>query len=63
MSYSILFGIAYWYIWTVWIPRRNGCTLEEMEGTLDDGTTVTRHVQVPIGSKLVSTSDQGLLDE
>jgi len=59
----ILFGIGYWYVWTVWIPYQNGCTLEEIEATLDDGTTVTRLVQVPIGSKPVPTTEQVTHDE
>jgi hypothetical protein len=58
-----LFGIGYWYVWTVWIPRRNGCTLEEIDATLDDGTTITRLVHVPIGSKLVSTTEPVTEDE
>jgi len=53
----LLFGVLYWYIWTVWIPRRNGCTLEEITATLDDGTTVTKLVQTPIGSHAVSVSE------
>jgi hypothetical protein len=57
ICHSILFGVLYWYVWTVFIPRRNGCTLEETVDTLDDGTTVTRLVQVPKGSKLVPTED------
>lgn len=59
----MLFGVVYWYIWTVWLPRRKGCTLEEVVATLDDGTTVTRLVQVPIGSKLVPTTEQEAHDE
>ncbi|KAF1808361.1 amino acid transporter [Eremomyces bilateralis CBS 781.70] len=59
----LLFGVLYWYIWTVWIPRRNGCTLEETVATLGDGTTVTKLVWVPIGSKPVPTTEQGAYDE
>lgn len=51
-SSVILFGVAYWYVWTIWIPRRKGSTLEETTATLDDGTTITRLVQVPISSKV-----------
>lgn len=49
---SILFGVIYWYIWKVLIPHHNGYTLEETTATLDDGTSITRLVQVPIGSKV-----------
>ena len=45
------------------MPSRNGCTLEEVVATLDDGTTVTRLVQVPMGSKPVSTTEQGAVAE
>lgn len=50
-------------MWTVWIPRRKGCTLEEVEAILDDGTTVTKLVQVPIGSMPVLMTDQITEDE
>ena len=45
------------------MPRRNGCTLEETVATLDDGTTVTKLVQVPMGSKPVPTTEQTAHDE
>lgn len=41
------FGILYWYIWTVLLPKWKGCSLEEETRTLDDGTTVTRLLKVP----------------
>jgi hypothetical protein len=53
-----LFGVFYWYIWTVWLPRRNGCTFEEVVETLDDGTAVTKLVQVPVGADPVVTTAQ-----
>jgi hypothetical protein len=62
-SNSLLFGVLYWYVWTIWIPRRNNYSLEETVETLDDGTTVTTLVQVPIGSKLVPTTEQETYDE
>ncbi|RDW67523.1 amino acid transporter-7 [Coleophoma cylindrospora] len=54
----IVFGICYWYVWTVWLPRRSSSTLEEIEAILDDGTTVTRLLQVPIGFKPTLTTEQ-----
>jgi hypothetical protein len=60
---SLLFGVLYWYIWTVWKPRRNGYTLEETVATLDDGTIVTKLVQVPIRSKPVPTTELVAHDE
>lgn len=54
---SLLFGVAYWYVWTVWKPRRNGCTLEERVEVLKDGTTVTKLVEVPGRSKVTTMSD------
>ena len=44
-SRRILFGVLYWYIWTVLLPRRGGYTLEETVETLDDGTNVTKLVR------------------
>ncbi|CEJ62332.1 Putative Amino acid transporter [Penicillium brasilianum] len=41
----ILFGVLYWYIWTVFLPRRGGYTLEESVETLDDGTNITKLVR------------------
>lgn len=43
----ILFGVAYWYIWTVFLPRWKGYELDEAVEVLDDGTTVTRLVHIP----------------
>jgi len=42
-----LFGVLYWYVWTVFLPRRNGYTLEEETDVLDDGVAITRLVKVP----------------
>jgi hypothetical protein len=42
---SILFGVLYWYIWTVFLPRRGGYRLEEAVETLDDGTNITKLVR------------------
>ena len=61
--YSILFGVLYWYIWTVLIPRWKGYSLEEAVEVLDDGTTITKLVREPKGSKLVRTTDQSEHDE
>ncbi|KAB8269553.1 amino acid permease-domain-containing protein [Aspergillus minisclerotigenes] len=34
----VLFGIVYWYIWTVLLPRWGNYQLEEEKGVLEDGT-------------------------
>ena len=47
----------YWYVWTVLIPRWKGNSLEEATEILDDGTTITRLVEVPKGSKPTPKSD------
>jgi len=50
MAYSslrILFGVLYWYIWTVLLPQWRGYRLEEVDDILDDGVTITRLVKVP----------------
>ncbi|KAL5406739.1 hypothetical protein PMIN03_007620 [Paraphaeosphaeria minitans] len=43
----ILFGVVYWYVWTVLIPKWKGCRLEEETSILADGTSVTTLVHVP----------------
>ena len=45
--HSMLFGILYWYVWTVLLPRWKGYSLEEETRLLDDGTTVTTMIKVP----------------
>lgn len=44
--YRIVFGLVYWYIWTVAIPRWRGYRLEEEYVVLKDGTSVTRLIKV-----------------
>ncbi|KAJ6008199.1 hypothetical protein N7540_012175 [Penicillium herquei] len=41
----ILFAVLYWYVWTVFLPRRGGYKLEEVTEALDDGTPVIRIVR------------------
>lgn len=41
----LLLGVLYWYVWTVYLPRRGGYTLEEQEEVLIDGTGVIRLVR------------------
>ncbi|KAL3465600.1 amino acid/polyamine transporter I [Aspergillus heterothallicus] len=41
----IVFGVLYWYVWTVLLPRWGGYKLEEEERVLDDGTTATKLVR------------------
>jgi len=47
-NHSILFGVLYWLLWTVLIPKWGGYRLEETADVLDDGTTITKLVQVPL---------------
>jgi hypothetical protein len=42
--YSLLFGVIYWYVWTVLLPRWGGYRLEEEVDVLDDGTSITKLV-------------------
>jgi len=42
----IVFGLIYWYLWTILIPKWKGYSLEEEEETLKDGTTITKLVHV-----------------
>ncbi|KAJ5322455.1 hypothetical protein N7452_010744 [Penicillium brevicompactum] len=41
----ILFGVLYWYIWTVVIPRKGGYKFEEEKEILADGTSVIKLVR------------------
>ncbi|KAL8807209.1 MAG: hypothetical protein Q9182_000891 [Xanthomendoza sp. 2 TL-2023] len=43
---TLVFGVVYWYIWTILIPCIRGYHLEEEDDILTDGTTVTRLVKV-----------------
>ncbi|KAI1186858.1 methionine permease [Nemania serpens] len=43
----IVFGLIYWLVWTVILPRVGGYRLEEKEDVLDDGTTITVLARVP----------------
>lgn len=43
----IAFGLVYWYVWTIAIPKWKGYRLEEKSDVLDDGTTVTTLIHVP----------------
>lgn len=38
----------YWYVWTQLIPSLKGYRLEEEIKVLDDGTSVTKLVHVPL---------------
>lgn len=42
----IIFGVLYWYLWTILIPRLRGYHLEEEIDVLEDGTSVTKLVKV-----------------
>ncbi|KAJ5773010.1 Major facilitator superfamily domain general substrate transporter [Penicillium paradoxum] len=41
----LLFGVLYWYVWTVLLPHWGGYTLEEEKETLVDGTSIVRVVR------------------
>ncbi|KAI1132935.1 methionine permease [Nemania abortiva] len=43
----IVFGVIYWLVWTVILPRLGGYRLEEKQDVLDDGTTITVLARVP----------------
>ncbi|KAJ3564606.1 hypothetical protein NPX13_g7785 [Xylaria arbuscula] len=43
----IVFGVLYWLVWTIILPRLGGYRLEEKEDVLDDGTTITVLARVP----------------
>ncbi|KOS17367.1 Low-affinity methionine permease [Escovopsis weberi] len=41
---AILIGLAYWYVWSVLLPRLGGYRLDERAVVLEDGTTITEFV-------------------
>ncbi|KAJ5561001.1 Amino acid/polyamine transporter I, partial [Penicillium sp. DV-2018c] len=41
----VLFGVLYWYVWTVLLPRWGGYRLEEEKEILDDGTSIIKLVR------------------
>ncbi|KAK0638495.1 amino acid permease-domain-containing protein [Cercophora newfieldiana] len=48
----LLFGVLYWLVWTVLLPKWGGYRLEEAADVLDDGTTITKLVAVPLDGQL-----------
>ena len=56
--HSIIFGVLYWYVWTRLIPHWKGYSLEEAVEVLDDGTSITKLVQVPKGFKPAPITDE-----
>ncbi|KAJ5513201.1 Major facilitator superfamily domain general substrate transporter [Penicillium fimorum] len=42
----VLFGILYWYVWTVLLPRWGGYQLEEEKEILADGTSIIKLVHL-----------------
>ncbi len=45
LAASILFGVTYWFIWTVALPRYRGYRLEEEGDILGEGTTITKLIR------------------
>ena len=41
----LVFGVLYWYVWTVVLPKWQGYRLEEEGEVLDDGTVITQLVR------------------
>ncbi|KAH9895348.1 amino acid transporter [Xylariomycetidae sp. FL2044] len=44
----LVFGVLYWFVWTVLLPRIGKYRLEEREDVLDDGTAITVLTRVPL---------------
>jgi len=42
----IIFGVLYWYIWLVALPRFYNYDIEEQVEVLDDGTSITKLVRI-----------------
>lgn len=45
----MLSGVAYWYLRFQLFPFLRGCRVEKEVVVLDDGTTVTKFVELPFG--------------
>ncbi|ATY63571.1 Amino acid polyamine transporter I [Cordyceps militaris] len=45
---TVVISVVYWYVWTVFIPKWWGYSLEEEDATLADGTTITKLVHKPL---------------
>jgi hypothetical protein len=43
---SLLFGVLYWYVWTVLLPQWGDYKLEEEKEILADGTSIIKLVPV-----------------
>ena len=43
-----LIGVVYWYVWCVWLPRRNGYKLEREWVLQGDGVSRCVFRQIPI---------------
>jgi hypothetical protein len=41
-----IIGIAYWYIWSVWLPRKKGYRLEREVVVMSDGVSKARFRKV-----------------
>lgn len=44
---SLVFGVLYWAVLTVFLPWLRGYQLEEATEVLVDGTTVTKLIRAP----------------
>jgi len=41
----LVFGVIYWFVWTIALPWYGGYRLEDEPDVLDDGTTITKLVR------------------
>ncbi|PPR03657.1 hypothetical protein CVT24_007771 [Panaeolus cyanescens] len=44
-----LFGVAYWYLWSVWLPKKNGYKLQRKWVLQDDGVSRSVFKKIPVG--------------
>ncbi|KAJ9607260.1 low-affinity methionine permease [Cladophialophora chaetospira] len=42
----LIFGVIYWFAWTIALPHYRGERLEEESDILDDGTTITKLIRI-----------------
>ncbi|KAI1804816.1 amino acid permease-domain-containing protein [Daldinia bambusicola] len=59
----LVFGVLYWLIWTIILPRLGGYSLEEKQEVLDDGTAITTQIRPAEPHQVHITDVSGREDE
>ncbi|KAI1475181.1 amino acid permease-domain-containing protein [Daldinia eschscholtzii] len=59
----LVFGVIYWLVWTIILPRLGGYRLEEKPEVLDDGTAITTQIRPAEPHNVHITDVSGREDE